>query len=83
MREIVDNLPDLIRVRIQSIWCDSKCTVNYIVAVKPGRFIHDLPFNVEDAVIAAAGGHNGIMIQSNAAESDITVECHWGEGAEE
>lgn len=83
MREIVDNLPDLIRVRVQSIWCDSKCAANYIVIVKPGRFIHDLPFDVEDAVIAAVGGHNGITIQNDASDGDLTLDCHWNESLEE
>lgn len=80
MRSIVDALPDLVRVRIESFWCDSKCTANYIVMVKARRFVADLPYAVEGAVVATCGGHNGIMVQSDANEGNVTLDCRWGEG---
>lgn len=83
MRAVVDTLPDLMRVRIESIWCDSDCTANYIVTVKPGRFARDLPYAVEETVIAVGGGHNGIMVQSDVAEGNVTLDCHWNEGPDE
>lgn len=83
MRSIVDRLPDLMRVRIESIWCDSNCTANYVVTIKSNRFVPDIPYAVEDAVIAVGGGHNGIMIQSDAAEGNVTLDCNWNEGLEE
>jgi len=79
MRAIVDGLPDLTRVRIESIWCDSKCTSNYIVTVKPNRFAPDIPTAFEDAVIAAQGGHNGIMIMSDEVADGIMIDCNWDE----
>jgi hypothetical protein len=83
MRAIVDRLPDLMRVRIESIWCDSNCTANYVFTVKPSRFIRDLPLAIENAVIAIGGGHNGIAFQSDVAEGNVTLDCHWIGDSEE
>ena len=83
MRAFVNNMPDLTRARIQSIWCDSKYTANYIITVKPGRFNLNIAADIEEAVITAIGGHNGIMIQGDTAEDFITLECNWGEGPEQ
>lgn len=80
MRSIVDRLPDLIRVRIEAIWCDSKCTCNYIVTIKSSKFIADLPGEFEGAVVAVHGGHNGIMIQSDERSDPVFLDCNWGEG---
>lgn len=79
MRAIVDRLPDLVRVRIESIWCDSKCTSYFVLTVKPHRFVRDLPLVFEDSVVAVCGGHNGILIQSDDAEGDLIIDCNWDE----
>ena len=79
MRAIVDRLPDLMRVRIELIWCDSKCTSYFILTVKPHRFVQDLPLMFEDSVVAVRGGHNGILIQSDNAEGDLVIDSNWDE----
>ena len=82
MRSIVDELSELMRARIASIWCDSNCTANYIVTVKPGKFAVDLPDAVEAAIVTVCGGHNGIMIESDAVGGDVILDCNWCEGPE-
>ena len=83
LRAIVDQLPDLMRLRIESIWCDSKCTNNYIITVKSQHFVEVLPDAIEAAVIAVRRGHNGIMLQGHAGPHDyINIDCNWDSGAD-
>lgn len=78
MKNIVDALPELLARRLQSIWCDSNCGANYLVSVRKGHWVPVLQDAVGEAVVAAGGGHNGILIEE-AGEHRGDVAPDWGE----
>ena len=63
MKSFIDVLPELAARRINNIWCDSKCSANYVVGLKSDSDIDYFKFQFEDAVLSETGGHNGIMFQ--------------------
>lgn len=83
MRSIIDRLPDLIRVRVQSICCDSNCGANYVVTIKPARFCARLPAVVDEAIVAIGGGHNGVLIESDDPEGSVMLDPSWDESWDE
>jgi adenylate kinase family enzyme len=62
MKGIVDALPDRMRNRIASIFCDSKACAVYSITIRAGQYDPELPGMLRMAGIAI-GGHNGMMIE--------------------
>lgn len=84
MKRAIDLMPELMSRRLSRIWCDSKCTANYVIGVKPGLFVQDVQWEINDAFCSASGGHNGIMIEEGDAIFGGTtlaiLDPDWGEG---
>lgn len=74
MRRIVDNMPDLVRARVQSIWCDSNAQACYSVMIAPGRWKEDIELDVRDAVRAAANCFNGLTVESDGNHKEFDPE---------
>jgi hypothetical protein len=83
MRKIIDAMPELMARRLAWIWCDSNCGSNFVVGAKPSRFVPALKWEVADAVKAANGGHNGIIIEDGerpfTGRTLASIDCDWGE----
>lgn len=62
MEKIVDALGPA-AVALESIWCDSKMGMMYIVELAAGRSFHDLEDVLAEAVYST-GGHNGVAVRS-------------------
>jgi hypothetical protein len=71
MKAVVDALPDLVRIRLQSIWCDSKAQADYSVAVAQGRWAEGIELDVRDAVLSATDGFNGLSVAGNGRRIDF------------
>lgn len=65
MRAFVDALPDLVRARIESIWCDSNACADYVVRVRAGRWIEGIEWDVRDALLACSDGFNGLTLEGD------------------
>lgn len=74
MKAIVDALPDLVRVRVESIWCDSRAQACYTVAIAEQRWAEGIEWDVRDAVLAASHGFNGLSIEGDGRQVDFDPE---------
>lgn len=63
MKAVVDAMPDDVRLRVASIWCDSKASAIYSVTVTLGMDRHGLAVDIRDCFRAAASGFNGISVE--------------------
>lgn len=84
MKRAIDALNELMARRLSRIWCDSNCTANYVVGVKPRMFISDLKWEINDAFRIAGGGHNGILIEEGGdgpfeGRFIVNLDPDWGE----
>jgi hypothetical protein len=61
MCRVIDAMPDITVLCLESIWCDSREGNSYAIGVKPHLFMPELR-DVVAAAFLAAGGHNGISI---------------------
>ena len=59
----MDAMPDDVRLRVASIWCDSKASAIYSVTVTLGMDRHGLAVDIRDCFRAAASGFNGISVE--------------------
>ena len=87
MRRAIDALPELMSRRLGWMWCDSSCGSCYAVGVKPGLFAPLLKWAINEAFIAANGGHNGIIIEDGEAPlcgaTLADLDPDWGEAGDE
>ena len=74
MRRMVDAMPDLLRARIASIWCDSNCQAWYGVEVMPRRWHDGIGEDVRDAVLEATDGFNGLRVSGDRHEAYFDPE---------
>jgi len=65
MRRIVDELSPEISRRIEEIWCDSKAGRTYTVCIRDGLWVPEIELEVNSAILAACGGHNGIYFEGD------------------
>ncbi|MCW3838177.1 hypothetical protein ACFQ1E_19260 [Sphingomonas canadensis] len=75
MSAAVDAMPDLVRARLESIWCDSKACAFYTVEVKPGRWIEGIEHLIRDAVRAVTDGFNGLIVRDG--EHEVWFDPEW------
>ena len=76
MKRIVDAMPELMSRRLETIWCDSKASSTYTVTVKDKLWVPDLKWAISDAVVNAAGGHNGVYVDGDAP-AGMDVDPYW------
>lgn len=74
MKAVVDGMPDDVRLRVQSIWCDSKASAVYSVIVTLGLDRHGLADDIGDCFRAATNGFNGIFIDHGSNQQIIDPE---------
>ena len=74
MRHMVDDMPDMVRARVQSIWCDSNAQAYYSVTIAPGRWQEAIEFDVLDAVRAATDGFNGLTVEGDGNYKQFNPE---------
>ncbi len=65
IRKIVDVMPDYVRERLASIWCDSKARADYCVKVARGRWFDGIEYEIRDAVRIATSGFNGLLVEGD------------------
>jgi hypothetical protein len=65
MHEIVDAMPDLVRARVASMWCDSNAQAYYSVTIAPGRWYEGIEFDIRDTVRAVTSGFNGLSVEGD------------------
>ncbi len=63
MKAVVDTMPDDVRLRVFTIWCDSKASAIYSVTVTPGMDRLGLAEDICDCFRAATSGFNGISVE--------------------
>ncbi|HWK65696.1 MAG TPA: hypothetical protein VNS34_12185 [Rhizobiaceae bacterium] len=74
MRRMVNAMPDLVRMRITSIWCDSNCQAWYGVEVMPQSWYDGIGEDVRDAVLDATDGFNGLRVSGGRHEAYFEPE---------
>lgn len=75
MKSVVDVMPDDVRLRILSIWCDSRACADYRVDVRLGMHRNELPERIKDCFLAGSEGFNGLGVWHG---SDCTFfESEW------
>lgn len=75
MRRMVDAMPDVVRARIASIWCDSNCQTWYGVEIKSRRWYEGIGEDVRNAVLEATDGFNGLRVSSDRHE--VLFDPEW------
>lgn len=75
MRAIVDALPDLVRARVESMWCDSNAQAYYSVTIALGLWIEGIDQIIRAAVLSATDGFNGLIVESG--ENYVHFDPHW------
>lgn len=60
---VVDAMPDDLRLRVASIWCDSKASAIYVVDVVPDLNRDGLAQEISNIFRVSAGGYNGLQIR--------------------
>jgi hypothetical protein len=78
MKAIVDALPEVMRVRVASIWCDSNAQAAYRINVKPSRYVDRLRWAIAGAIKEATNGHNGVWFVEGKQELG-ELDPDWGE----
>lgn len=78
MISIVDALPDQHLSRIKRIWCDSKAGATYSVILNSDQWFADFQFILEEAVLSALRGHNGVYIITGE-DRLIDIPPYWPE----
>ena len=75
MRKIVDAMPDLLRARTESMWCDSNAQAYYSIKIASGRWYEGIEFDIREAVRAVTDGFNGLSVEGD--RNHRTVDAEW------
>lgn len=75
MQRAVDEMSEPTRLRIASIWCDSRACADYQVEVKLGMYRDELPEELRENFLAATNGFNGLSI--NHGSKSKRLDCCW------
>jgi|GEM_PF-6198027 len=65
MKAVVDAMPCLVRVRIASIWCDSRAGACYTIQIHDARWAEVLSSEIQNAFLQVTAGFNGLVIGSD------------------
>ena len=66
MKAVVDAMPDDVRLRLASVWCDSKACAYYHVVATLGMSNKNLAEQVRACFRAATSGFNGLIVEHGA-----------------
>lgn len=75
MKAVVDAMPDHVKLRIASIWCDSKACAVYSITINLGMNRPGLGGDIRDSFRAGANGFNGLFLY-HGSESEF-FEPEW------
>lgn len=76
MRAIVDAMPEPVRARVESMWCDSNAQAYYSVTVASGRWVEGIELAIRAAVLSVQDGYNGLIVEND--ENHVHFDPHWG-----
>ncbi|WP_395391441.1 hypothetical protein WBP07_12540 [Novosphingobium sp. BL-8A] len=76
MERAIGAMSQLLRSRIESIWCDSKACAVYDITFRPGPWDDTFIDGIRNA-FGTLGGHNGIHIQGGP--SPVFIAPEWDE----
>ena len=74
MKAVVDAMPDDVRQRVSTIWCDSKASAVYSVTVTLGMDRRGLADDICDCFRAATSGFNGIYVDHGSDQQVFDPE---------
>jgi hypothetical protein len=80
MMAVIDAMPDDVRLRLASVWCDSKACAYYHVVVTLGMNHSELPEQVRSCFLVATSGFNGILVEHGSHSTHFDPE--WPEDEE-
>jgi hypothetical protein len=80
MQQVVDAMEDQIRLRIKSIWCDSRACADYVVTVTLGMQTPYLADDLHDIFREVLTGFNGLHIEMGATSAHF--DPYWPEDEE-
>lgn len=83
MRKIVDAMPDYVRDRVTSIWCNSNAQADYWVKIASKRWFDGIEYEVRDAVRITTSGFNGLLVEGDQHEKQFDPEWEEDDYAEE
>ena len=69
MKAVVDAMPNDVRLRLTSIWCDSKACAYYHVVVTLGMHRSALTDQIRECFLAATSGFNGLSVEHGSHET--------------
>ena len=81
MKAVVDVMPTDVRLRISSIWCDSKACADYSITVILGLHRSGLPEQIRDCFLLGSDGFNGLLIEYGTGSTFFDPE--WPDEYEE
>lgn len=68
MKRVVDVIPEDIRMRVTSLWCDSKAEATYAFKIKLGMNYELLADHIQMCALEALGGYNGLMVSHGSQD---------------
>ena len=74
MKAVVDAMPEDVRLRLASIWCDSKACACYHVVVTLGMHRSALAEQIRQCLLAATSGFNGLYIEHGSHVTQFDPE---------
>lgn len=75
MKAVVDAMPEDVRLRLASIWCDSKACAYYHVVVTLGMHHSALAEQIRQYFLAATSGFNGLSVEHGS--HDMQFDPEW------
>lgn len=74
MKAVVDAMPADVRLRLTSIWCDSKACAYYHVVVSLGMHHSALAEQIRRCFLAATVGFNGLSVEHGSHDTQFDPE---------
>lgn len=78
MKSVVDHMSEGVRIRVESIFCDSKAEAVYAVEVLIGMYDQALAENIHECFIRGTNGYNSIFINHGGKDAAY-FEPYWPE----
>lgn len=65
MRAIVTAMPQDVRERVETMWCDSNAQALYNVTIASGAWVEGIAHDVREAVLDVTDGFNGLVVEGD------------------
>lgn len=80
MQRVVDAMEDQIRLRVESIWCDSRACAEYVVTITLGMHTPCLAEDIHEIFREVLSGFNGLHIEMGTTSAHF--DPYWPEDEE-